>query len=355
MPDTRKERRSFVNRIERRIRHIGSEHPTRHYHVARRFFLAIFRLLIERNAVPSALQFESLYRALRWVKKTSFERKIAVIREAFGSETAIYMSRRFARNPGIIGGGMGSIAPTLVDRRRRQHLWRLLRDVYGAHSPDIADAAVVEYYRHEIPGLGPATLGSFLWALKEQWYPIVNNGNKDGLREVFTDFVMPHDMVDYMNVCVPTLREFKNRYCLSSFTSVELFFYHATEGNWSLPKSERVPYQPQERSINLAVTEGDRAMVSVWSRKRSSVLRQQVIAERGKSCQICGFNFAHRYGVEYAEVHHIKPLAETGPRRTTAKDLLVVCRNCHAMLHSTRYHQDWKLLRRVVRQKRMAQ
>jgi len=56
-------------------------------------------------------------------------------------------------------------------------------------------------------------------------------------------------------------------------------------------------------------------------------------------CQVprCEFSFEATYGAigyDYAEVHHIKPLASVRPNTTTTlDDLIVVCSNCHSMIH----------------------
>jgi 5-methylcytosine-specific restriction protein A len=54
-------------------------------------------------------------------------------------------------------------------------------------------------------------------------------------------------------------------------------------------------------------------------------------------CEVCGFDFAARYGPigeGYIECHHILPLSSLRPRRPTRlEDLVLVCANCHRMLH----------------------
>lgn len=54
-------------------------------------------------------------------------------------------------------------------------------------------------------------------------------------------------------------------------------------------------------------------------------------------CVPCGFNFEQTYGpigAGFIECHHILPLYQlTAPRETTLADLLLVCSNCHRMLH----------------------
>lgn len=57
-------------------------------------------------------------------------------------------------------------------------------------------------------------------------------------------------------------------------------------------------------------------------------------------CEICGFNFEQVYGEigrEYIEGHHIKPISELKDEDVTdINDILLVCANCHRMLHIQR-------------------
>jgi putative restriction endonuclease len=57
---------------------------------------------------------------------------------------------------------------------------------------------------------------------------------------------------------------------------------------------------------------------------------------------VCGFDFVKEYGAvgkDYAEVHHSIPLKdyETQQKETTKiEEMVVVCSNCHRMLHRRR-------------------
>jgi hypothetical protein len=58
-------------------------------------------------------------------------------------------------------------------------------------------------------------------------------------------------------------------------------------------------------------------------------------------CEVCGFDFRQHYpaslGDGFIEVHHLSPLFERDePLRTSLADLLLVCSNCHRMIHRTR-------------------
>ena len=58
-------------------------------------------------------------------------------------------------------------------------------------------------------------------------------------------------------------------------------------------------------------------------------------------CEVCHFDFSQHYpsslGNGFIEVHHLAPLfTDLQPRRTTLDDLLLVCSNCHRMIHRSR-------------------
>lgn len=71
-------------------------------------------------------------------------------------------------------------------------------------------------------------------------------------------------------------------------------------------------------------------------KKKAHVLKQLGALQ----CEVCGFNFAARYGdlgVGFAECHHRAPLSTLAKQsRTRLSDLAVVCANCHRMLHRSR-------------------
>jgi 5-methylcytosine-specific restriction enzyme A len=54
-------------------------------------------------------------------------------------------------------------------------------------------------------------------------------------------------------------------------------------------------------------------------------------------CQGCGFNFEDKYGVrgkDYIECHHTKPVSELAVGETTKlSDLVLLCSNCHRIVH----------------------
>lgn len=58
-------------------------------------------------------------------------------------------------------------------------------------------------------------------------------------------------------------------------------------------------------------------------------------------CEICSFNFEERYGSElgqnFIEAHHLIPISELKDGdQTKIEDLIMVCSNCHRMIHRKR-------------------
>jgi 5-methylcytosine-specific restriction protein A len=92
-------------------------------------------------------------------------------------------------------------------------------------------------------------------------------------------------------------------------------------------------------------------------RERSRDLRAQKVrsvldADGQLACQICSFDFEERYGERgrgYIECHHIIPLHEAGPGITRPSDLILICANCHRMIHRTSPWLSPEDLRTMIR------
>lgn len=72
--------------------------------------------------------------------------------------------------------------------------------------------------------------------------------------------------------------------------------------------------------------------------ERVSKNRKLAIKKHGLSCFACGFNFEKVYGergIDFIEVHHIKPLStlEEAVKINPETDLVPLCANCHRMVH----------------------
>lgn len=92
-----------------------------------------------------------------------------------------------------------------------------------------------------------------------------------------------------------------------------------------------------ENSMPIARTEGGLKVYLSVRRERDPRLREDALAIHGVECMACGFNFQKTYGDlgrGFIEVHHVVPLSELERTETDpATDLIVLCSNCHRMVH----------------------
>ena len=75
--------------------------------------------------------------------------------------------------------------------------------------------------------------------------------------------------------------------------------------------------------------------------ERNPEARKRCLSHYGHSCKVCDFNFEHHFneiGKGFIHVHHINQISEIGREYEIdpLKDLIPVCPNCHAMIHSKR-------------------
>lgn len=91
----------------------------------------------------------------------------------------------------------------------------------------------------------------------------------------------------------------------------------------------------------IVLKEGQKKQVFTTRYERKPQLRKQAIEIHGTSCMACGFNFEEVYGSRgknYIEVHHVKPLSDENEESEVnpSTDLIVVCANCHRIIHRKR-------------------
>ncbi|PRX45353.1 5-methylcytosine-specific restriction protein A [Prauserella shujinwangii] len=78
-----------------------------------------------------------------------------------------------------------------------------------------------------------------------------------------------------------------------------------------------------------------------FARERNPRLREKKInafvKQHGRVfCEVCGFDFEATYGTRgasYIECHHAVPLHMSGETTTRLRDLVLLCANCHRMIH----------------------
>ncbi len=74
-------------------------------------------------------------------------------------------------------------------------------------------------------------------------------------------------------------------------------------------------------------SEGQRVELVLSKAERDPMLRKAALKVHGAVCADCGDTALH-----HLDVHHLNPVSE-GQRKTTIKDVVVVCKNCHADRH----------------------
>ncbi|MDJ0106532.1 HNH endonuclease [Rhodococcus erythropolis] len=97
-----------------------------------------------------------------------------------------------------------------------------------------------------------------------------------------------------------------------------------------------------------------RRMVQVY--ERDPKLRKQKIALSWKirgsiACEVCDFDFEKTYpqhGEGYVEVHHVAPLHSIGITTNGVDDLVLLCSNCHRMIHRSAKWLTPEELRAIV-------
>ncbi|GAB5407308.1 MAG: hypothetical protein Aurels2KO_55390 [Aureliella sp.] len=96
---------------------------------------------------------------------------------------------------------------------------------------------------------------------------------------------------------------------------------------------------PQQEYVRASTEGGARVVISLRA-ERSPRARHDAIKIHGTRCMACSFSFGEMYGDwgdGFIEVHHVVPLSEHEQRDTNAAtDLIVLCANCHRMVHRKR-------------------
>lgn len=93
--------------------------------------------------------------------------------------------------------------------------------------------------------------------------------------------------------------------------------------------------------------EGSRTLRRHYARERCRRLiakKREHFASQNSGrvfCEVCGFDFSRHYpeslGKGFIEVHHLTPLSNCeGAMKTTLDQLLLVCSNCHRMIHRSK-------------------
>ncbi|MDR0930752.1 MAG: HNH endonuclease [Clostridiales bacterium] len=128
------------------------------------------------------------------------------------------------------------------------------------------------------------------------------------------------------------------------FRGEDLFYsvYGKGKGVWGLrsfvPSKEHVDLTQDDYSC----PEGRKSLKLHIIRERNPSIilkaKTRFIEQHGKLyCEACGFDFKEVYGElgeNFIEAHHAKPIAEMNDgERTNIDDIVMLCSNCHSMIH----------------------
>ncbi|MEX2491198.1 MAG: hypothetical protein WD425_05495 [Nitrospirales bacterium] len=98
--------------------------------------------------------------------------------------------------------------------------------------------------------------------------------------------------------------------------------------------------QHDDAELESFTVEGKQVFRYGTAYERDPKNRAKAIEIHGTACMVCGLDFGEKYGdwgEGFIHVHHNKPISEAGEVLINpAKDLSVVCPNCHAMIHRKR-------------------
>jgi len=96
--------------------------------------------------------------------------------------------------------------------------------------------------------------------------------------------------------------------------------------------------------VEFEAVEGGRKLAKHLRIERNSTLIKKIkqaalVANPFLNCKTCGFSFYKKYGdvgLGFIEAHHINHLSDREEEKITSeKDIILVCSNCHRMLHKT--------------------
>ncbi|WP_322923602.1 HNH endonuclease [Paenibacillus campi] len=130
------------------------------------------------------------------------------------------------------------------------------------------------------------------------------------------------------------------------FYSVNGLIHGNGDGFWGLndyiPSTENVPLTEDD----ISFPEGKQKLrLHIYRERNPNVIK--AAKEKFKSnhdgrlfCEICEFDYSEKYGElgeGYIEGHHTVPISELEENsKTRAEDIVLVCANCHRMLHRKR-------------------
>ena len=125
-----------------------------------------------------------------------------------------------------------------------------------------------------------------------------------------------------------------------------------------MPDSLELSTLPEEiDNSRERLIEGAATTIAINAYERNPKARKRCVEHYGAICKVCEFNFQSKYGSigqGYIHVHHLMSLSEVKEDYTVdpIRDLLPICPNCHAMIHSRKPPYLIEELRKIIKNNR---
>ena len=85
--------------------------------------------------------------------------------------------------------------------------------------------------------------------------------------------------------------------------------------------------------------------------ERNPNLKREALQKYGWACMICGLDF-RKIGSRFKkciELHHLDPIAEKAKSSPTkVSRVIIICPNCHRMIHHTDDPSNWRYLKKII-------
>jgi len=116
------------------------------------------------------------------------------------------------------------------------------------------------------------------------------------------------------------------------------------------------------KAVEKKVDDERKELDLIWAREGDTFKKEAQFYQRNRAliasiketsdytCKLCGFNFELAYGEighKYIVAHHLRLLA-SGPTTTKIEDIVLVCANCHAMIHKENPPIEIEKIRSII-------
>lgn len=164
------------------------------------------------------------------------------------------------------------------------------------------------------------------------------------------------EVKDYTAHIRGTIESFSSdceRYRKNKSKNKKDLFEKIARGHWKLRLSDKIDLTEDDAGY----CEGKELLYLHIRRERNNQVirkaKEKYFNKHGKyECLLCGFDFKKEYDEDYIEGHHIIPVSTLKEGdKTKIEDILLVCANCHRMLHRKKNWKSVEELRKIIREK----